>query len=165
MSQFFRESKWTFAPNFKNLEVAINDRGSEKIQRWDTEEEKVKHEETQLRLTYSWWSLKLWSSRKNWILKDISCMMTTECLAELNKVSLNSSELVLKVWRKVTSLKFIPDYSRSSRSGRAPRDLKQCISSRSACQRDCWALGWDGIQPASCGPAGRQNGSVKYTVN
>lgn len=26
-------------------------------------------------VTYSWWSLKLWSSLRNWILKDISCTM------------------------------------------------------------------------------------------
>lgn len=53
--------------------------------------------------------------------------------------------------------RLIPDYSRSSHSGHGPHDLRWCISSRSACQTDCWVPGWDGTQPASCGPVQTRN--------
>lgn len=98
---------------------------------------------------YSWWSLKLWSNRKNWILKDISCVTG---IKSVHPPYFKKWYVIVMMSLGLLNWNFILDYSHSSHSGHAQRDSKLYISSRWACRTGCWALGWDETQPASCEP-------------
>lgn len=61
-------SSWLFSRRYLFLKDGNNLNNKQNLQHI------VRSKGTQW-VTYSWWSLKLWSSLRNWILKDISCTM------------------------------------------------------------------------------------------
>ncbi len=84
-------------------------------------------------LTYSWWSLKLCRSLKNWILNEISCAIYNSITWSMRIMG----NIEYSEWVNTLSHSS-PGCNHSFHSVHEPRDSRWCISSRWACRKGYW---------------------------